>query len=126
MAAMMDGAVILIALAVFELVFHYFGGTLILSAKTIPMFLGVAGGILLLYKLLWAIANGDTPGMRWTRLTLVNFDGQRPTAAQRMSRAASGILSLLAGGLGVMWTLVDEETLACHDHISKTFPTPQQ
>jgi hypothetical protein len=37
---------------------------------------------------------------------------------------ASGFLSLAAGGLGLLWALVDEETLTWHDHISKTFPTP--
>jgi hypothetical protein len=31
---------------------------------------------------------------------------------------------LIAGGLGIVWILVDEEQLAWHDHISKTFPTP--
>jgi hypothetical protein len=54
----------------------------------------------------------------------VNFDGQTPTRAQRFYRTASGFLSLMAGGIGLLWGLVDEETLTWHDHISKTFPTP--
>jgi hypothetical protein len=33
-------------------------------------------------------------------------------------------LSYTVGGLGLVWALVDEEQLAWHDHISKTFPTP--
>jgi len=125
MAAAMDGSLVAIALAAFELVFHFFGGEVILSGKTLPMYLGVVAGVLLLYKVLWGLSNGDTPGMRWADLTLVNFDGQRPTRTQRLMRAAFGVLSLLAGGLGLLWTLVDEETLTWHDHISKTFPTPR-
>jgi uncharacterized RDD family membrane protein YckC len=124
-AAALDGSLIVMALAAFELVFRFFGGEVILSGKTLPMYLGVVAGVLLLYKLLWGLSNGDTPGMRWARLTLVNFDGQRPTRTQRLMRGAFGVLSLLAGGLGLLWTLVDEETLTWHDHISKTFPTPR-
>jgi uncharacterized RDD family membrane protein YckC len=76
------------------------------------------------YKLLFCLANGDSPGMRWTRLALVTFDGQRPTRTQRMHRLTSGVLSFCAAGLGFLWALVDEETLTWHDHISRTFPTP--
>jgi len=32
-------------------------------------------------------------------------------------------LSLCSLGLGLVWALVDEESLTWHDHISKTFPT---
>ena len=49
---------------------------------------------------------------------------QTPTRTQRFYRTASGFLSLLAAGVGLLWGLVDEETLTWHDHISKTFPTP--
>ena len=32
-------------------------------------------------------------------------------------------LSFCAGGVGLLWALADEEKLAWHDHMSKTFPT---
>jgi uncharacterized RDD family membrane protein YckC len=124
MAAAMDASVVLMALAVFGIIFRLAGGLFILNAKTAPMFLGVAAGVVIFYRLLWCLANGDTLGQKWTRLRLVNFDGQRPTRAQRFHRTASGFLSLMAGGIGLLWGLVDEETLTWHDHISKTFPTP--
>jgi len=57
-------------------------------------------------------------------MRLVNFDGRPPNRAQRMRRMAAGVLSMLSAGLGLIWVLVDEENLAWHDHISKTFPTP--
>jgi uncharacterized RDD family membrane protein YckC len=124
MAAALDASIMLMALAVFGIVFRLAGGAFVFNAKTGPMFLGVAAGVVIFYRLLWCIANGDTAGQRWTRLRLVNFDGQAPTRAQRFSRTASGFLSLLAAGIGLLWGLVDEETLTWHDHISKTFPTP--
>jgi uncharacterized RDD family membrane protein YckC len=124
MAAALDASVVLIALAVFAVVFHLAGGTVVLNAKNAPMFLGVTLGVAIFYRLLWCFANGDTAGQKWTRLRLVNFDGQAPTRTQRFCRTASGFLSLMAAGIGLLWGLVDEETLTWHDHISKTFPTP--
>jgi uncharacterized RDD family membrane protein YckC len=124
MAAALDAGIIAIALAVFGIVFRLAGGTFVLNARTTPLFLGVAAGVVVFYRLLWCLANGDTAGQRWTRQRLVNFDGQTPTRAQRFCRTASGFLSLMAGGIGLLWVLVDEETLTWHDHISKTFPTP--
>ncbi|MGB6943545.1 MAG: RDD family protein [Bryobacteraceae bacterium] len=124
MAAALDASIIVMALALFGIVFHLAGGVFVLNAKTAPMFLGVATGVVIFYRLLWCIANGDTVGQKCTRLRLVNFDGHTPTRAQRFYRTASGFLSLMAGGIGLLWGLVDEETLTWHDHISKTFPTP--
>jgi uncharacterized RDD family membrane protein YckC len=124
MAAALDASIIVMALGVFGVVFRLAGGAFIFNAKTAPAFLGVAAGVVIFYRLLWCLANGDTVGQKWTRLRLVNFDGQAPTRAQRLYRTASGFLSLMAGGIGLLWGLVDEETLTWHDHISKTFPTP--
>jgi uncharacterized RDD family membrane protein YckC len=124
MAAALDASMVVIALALFGIVFRLAGGTFLLNAKTAPLFMGVAAGVVIFYRLLWCLANGDTAGQQWTRLRLVNFDGQTPTRAQRFYRTASGFLSVMAGGIGLLWGLVDEETLTWHDHISKTFPTP--
>jgi uncharacterized RDD family membrane protein YckC len=124
LAAAVDASILVLALGVFGIVFHLLGGVFVLNAKTAPMFLGVAAGIVIFYRLLWCLANGDTAGQKWTRLRLVNFDGQAPTRRQRFYRTVSGFLSLMAGGIGLLWGLVDEDTLTWHDHISKTFPTP--
>ena len=42
----------------------------------------------------------------------------------RLFRVGAAGLSVLAAGLGILWALVDEESLTWHDHISKTYPTP--
>jgi len=62
--------------------------------------------------------------MYWTRLKLVNFDGQPPDLRQRLCRSGFALLSMAAGAVGLIWALVDEEALTWHDHISRTFPTP--
>jgi uncharacterized RDD family membrane protein YckC len=124
MAAALDASIILIGLALMGVTFYLAGGTVVVNSKTLPLLIGVAAVVTFFYKLLWCMANGDSAGMKWTRLALVNFDGQKPTRTQRMHRLAAGTLSLCAAGLGVLWALVDEETLSWHDHISRTFPTP--
>ena len=124
MAAAVDASIVLIALAVFGIIFRLAGGEFVLDAKSAPMFLAAAAGVAVFYRVLWCLANGDSAGQCWTHLRLVNFDGQRPTRTQRFYRLASGLLGFLAAGIGLLWSLVDEETLTWHDHISKTFPTP--
>jgi uncharacterized RDD family membrane protein YckC len=61
--------------------------------------------------------------MRCAGLRLVDFDGNPPSPGRRYQRLVGSILSVLAGGMGLIWALVDEERLTWHDHISSTFPT---
>jgi uncharacterized RDD family membrane protein YckC len=124
MAAALDASMIVMALGVFGGIYYFAGGPVALNSKSLPLVLGIVAVVTLFYKLLWCLADGDSPGQKWTRLTLVNFDGQKPNRTQRFQRMASGFLSLFAAGLGLLWALVDEETLTWHDHISRTFPTP--
>lgn len=122
-AAAFDTAMILLAVGAFLAIFFLSGGVIAVTRSNIPFFLGVAVVIALFYRLLWCVADGDTPGMRFAGLRLVDFDGRKPDREQRGMRQAAGILSLLSAGLGLVWALVDEESLTWHDHISKTFPT---
>jgi uncharacterized RDD family membrane protein YckC len=124
MAAAVDGGMIAIAMALFTAIFYLSGGHIAVSKQTAPLLAAVVAAVALFYRLLWCLADGDTPGMRFAGLRLVNFDGRRPDRDQRSIRQAAYLLSLLSAGLGLVWALVDEENLTWHDHISKTFPTP--
>jgi uncharacterized RDD family membrane protein YckC len=123
-AAAVDTSVVLLGLGVFIAIFFLAGGDMVLNRQTTPFLVGVAVVIGMFYRVLWSLANGDTPGMRFAGLRLVDFDGRRPDREQRSVRQVAGILSILSAGLGLVWALVDEESLTWHDHISKTFPTP--
>jgi uncharacterized RDD family membrane protein YckC len=79
--------------------------------------------IALFYGLIWALGNTPTPGMRFTRLRLTNFDGFGTEPGQRIRRYFATCLSIACCGFGLLWALVDEESLTWQDHISKTFPT---
>lgn len=123
LATAVDTSMVLIGLGVFLSIF-FLGGDLVISRQTAPFLIAVGAVIALFYRSLWYFGNGDTPGMRFAGLRLVDFDGRRPDREQRGMRQAAALLSLLAAGLGLVWALVDEENLTWHDHISKTFPTP--
>ena len=82
-----------------------------------PLLIGIA------YKLLFAIYGRMTLGLQSADLHLVSHDGQRPTMQQRVVRVFAGLLSLAGGGLGLLWSLVDEESLTWHDMMTQTFLT---
>lgn len=123
MATLLDLGMIALAVCVFLLITYALTGTLLLGDHGV-MVLGIAAAFALLYKAMWCLGNGDTPGMYWAQLRTVNFDGLLPEREQRFSRLAAECLSYFAIGLGLLWSLVDEESLTWHDHISRTFPTP--
>jgi uncharacterized RDD family membrane protein YckC len=124
-AATVDASMVLVGVALFLAVFFLSGGEIVLSKQNVPFFLGVTAVLVLFYRVLWCLAGGDTPGMRFAGLRLVDFDGRPPEREQRGLRQIAVMLSWLSAGLGLVWALVDEENLTWHDHISKTFPTPE-
>jgi len=124
MAAAADASMIAIAVCSFLTIFYFSGGRIAITKPSLFLFAGVIGVVSILYRVLWCLGNGDTPGMQFAGLRLVNFDGRLPDRKQRMIRLAVSLLSLASAGLGLVWSLVDEESLTWHDHISKTFPSP--
>jgi uncharacterized RDD family membrane protein YckC len=122
-AAALDAAMVTIGYGLFLGTFVLAGGEFVLNRATVPVFAAAFAIIATFYGLLWALGCGETAGMRWTQLRLVNFDGFPAEPRERFVRYLSCCLSFAAAGLGMLWALVDEESLAWHDHISKTFPT---
>jgi uncharacterized RDD family membrane protein YckC len=122
-AALIDGALMLCGVAFAFGVLRLAGvafewdkqsiAFLLLGLLTVPLF----------YKVLWTIVGVDTVGMRSAGLQLIDFDGNPPSSARRYQRLGGSVLSFLAAGIGLVWSLVDEDRLTWHDHISSTFPT---
>jgi len=74
-----------------------------------------------LYKTLFYTLGTATPGMRYAGIGLSTFSGERPTRAQRCGRLVALMLSLLPVGLGVVWSIFDDEHLSWHDRLSRTY-----
>ena len=123
LATFVDASMVLTAVTMAALVLHTMIGLDVLgwSVSTIMAALTVLVGTG--YKLLWICVGTDSPGLAWTQLRLLNFDGQEPTQRQRLERLGWAFLSILPAGLGLLWSVVDEETLSWHDHSSETFLT---
>mgnify|MGYP001146356188 CR=1 FL=1 len=123
-AAAIDVSLVLCAMGLFLGAIHLGGGDVAVNDRSVLIAYVVAGILFgTFYKLLFTLSNADTPGIQWTGMRLVDFDGLPPRMPQRLQRLAGGFVSTVAAGLGLLWALVDEETLTWHDHISKTFLT---
>lgn len=121
-ASLVDTCLALAGVAMFFTTLHFAGHEFAVTKGTVTSYVAASSLILVLYRLLFCLGNGDTPGTQCAGLRLLDFDGRRPTRTQRFCRMAAGLVSLLAIGLGLIWALVDEKHLAWHDYISKTMP----
>ncbi len=74
-----------------------------------------------LYHALFFSLGSATPGMRYARIGLCTFDGQVPTRAQRTARLVAMLISVLPMGLGIVWSVFDEDHLTWHDRLSRTY-----
>ena len=122
-AALIDCAIMLAPVLLGLVFFLYEGGHLTFDKHNAPFWLGTVCTIPVLYKLLWTHVGRDSIGMSMAGLRLVDFDGNPPSRERRYQRMFGGFISFLAAGIGLVWSLVDEDALTWHDHMSSTFPT---
>lgn len=125
-AATLDGSMILLAFGVFLGIFQSLASPVSIDRNGLLLLGASFAMVAFFYGLLFAISGTVTPGMRWTNLRMISFDGFAPDPRARAVRLAGCWMSFLSGGLGLAWSLLDEEGLTWHDHISKTFPTIQE
>lgn len=122
-AGAIDASIMLMAFCVFLVTYYLLGGAFPAGKHMFLIWAAAAALIAGFYGFLWVCCGSQTLGMRATGLTLINFDGYPAAAGVRWLRYLAACLSFGAAGLGILWALVDEEGLAWHDHISRTFPT---
>jgi uncharacterized RDD family membrane protein YckC len=122
-AALIDGLITLFPSVIGLVLFLYEGGHLSFNKHVLPFWMLAFWTVPVLYKLVWTVAGRDSIGMSFAGLRLVDFDGNPPSSERRYQRMFGSFLSLLAAGTGLIWALVDEDSLTWHDHISGTFPT---
>jgi uncharacterized RDD family membrane protein YckC len=121
MAGALDAAVASVAVGLFLGTFHLLGGRLLFQPRALVGVALAAAGVTAFYLFLYTCYVAETPGLLWTGLRVLDYDGQPPRAEQRLMRALGSLLSAAALGLGYLWALVDEEALTWHDRMSRTY-----
>ena len=74
-----------------------------------------------LYQAFFLMVAMSTPGMMYAGISLCTFDDEHPTRAQLRDRLGALLVSLLPVGLGLAWSIFDEDRLCWHDRISRTY-----
>jgi len=120
-AGMVDGALVLIASAIFALTFLELAEEAPQSRLTMACVLAVGGIFWMVFQNLFLTYGRRTPGMKLAQLELCTFEGKPAPLSARKSRALASALSGFAIGLGYFWAFIDEDRLGWHDRISQTY-----
>jgi len=78
-------------------------------------------GLAALYEWFFLTFAKVTPGMRYAQLSLCTFDEEVPNATQVKGRLKAMLISVLPVGLGMVWSIFDEDQMSWHDRLSKTY-----
>lgn len=74
-----------------------------------------------IYQYLFLVHGAATPGMRIAHLSLASFDSELIFRRTRRARALACMLSAFPLGMGLIWALLDDDTLCWHDRITRTY-----
>jgi uncharacterized RDD family membrane protein YckC len=120
-AGLVDALIVLLGAAGFVLIVLQ-AGVPMPPAKAGSLFAMAASCVFwAIYQYLFLVYAGITPGMQMARLRLITFDGGPARRRARRGRAVAMVLSTLSLGLGLLWALLDEDTLCWHDRITRTY-----
>lgn len=75
----------------------------------------------LLYHACFFTLGKSTPGMKYAGIGLCTFENDSPDQAQMRRRLVAMVLSILPLGLGLVWSVFDDDHLSWHDRISQTY-----
>jgi len=123
LAGLLDLAVVTVAAGVFLGTFHSMGGAVAAARQATVGFSLAAAALAGFYFFVYVCYSGETPGLQWLGLRVVDLQGHPPARGPLFARALGGLLSAAALGMGYLWAVADEEGLTWHDRMSKTFVT---
>jgi hypothetical protein len=63
-----------------------------------------------------------TPGMLFARIGMCTFADSNPSRKALRRRIFASLLAACPLGLGLLWTLLDDEGLGWHDRMSRMYP----
>lgn len=124
-AAMVDWLVVLMASAVFLMIFVKIADALPHSRIALGIGLLVPCFFWGVYHYLFLVHAAATPGMQMAELSLQTFEGEPVKRSLRRWRALALVVSCMSVGLGFVWAVVDEDALCWHDRITRTYAVRQ-
>ena len=122
-AALLDCSIVIVAAAAFAWIGHKMLPDLVLTK---PARLTAAALLFLLwaiYQYLLVVYAGKTAGMRVAGTCLSTFKGRQPSFRHRRNRVLGLYLSTTSLAMGLLWAVVDVDSLCWHDRISGTYLT---
>lgn len=125
-ASLIDCSVVAVAAALFAGIGHKmlpdlaFTKPARLTAALVPLLLWA------IYQYLLLVYAGRTAGMQMAGIRLSTFQGRQPSLRHRRHRVLGLYLSTASLFMGLLWALVDVDTLCWHDRISGTFLTRRE
>ena len=121
LSGLIDAACLAFACGGFLALFGSLGGQFTFSKLNAAVYAASFAIVYLQYFALFTIFGGTTPGMMLRGLHVVDFSGEEPSPRQLLLRAAGYMLSAGTFFLGFLWVQWDEDELAWHDRISRTY-----
>jgi len=125
-AAAIDGLVILLATALFGLIFWKMTGLRPPLSQLLGLTVAVPCLLWAVYQYLLLVYAGTTPGLRFAGLEVARFDGTMANRRLRRWRVLASYLGALSLGMGYAWVLLDEDSLCWHDRITHTYLAPKK
>ncbi|MGI9103255.1 MAG: RDD family protein [Terriglobales bacterium] len=125
-AGLLDLLIVMVGAAVFVMILLKFGVPMPQARAGFLMAMAAPCFFWAVYEYMFLVYAGLTPGMQMGRLALITFDGYYVSRPRRRARAIAMVLSSLSLGLGLIWALLDEDTLCWHDRITQTYIVPAE
>ena len=125
-AALLDCLLVAAGTAVFAAVGYKmlpkltFSKPVLVTAATLPLLLWAV------YQYLLLVYGGATAGMRIAKIRLSTFNGKSPCRRKRRQRVMALYFSMASFVMGLLWALVDVDSLCWHDRISRTYLTDRE
>lgn len=123
LGGLVDALVLVVAAALFALIFWRAGGHLSPQPLNVVVFAFIAVVFILGYFGAFTALTATTPGLLWVGIEVRSQTGGLPSPQQAFWRAFGYLVSISALMLGFIWALVDSDGLTWHDRMSETYLT---
>ncbi len=120
LSGLIDLMLVVLFAVIFIIASDYYSGIVILDYISFAIYIGLFLLIYFAYSIFFLAASTQTIGMMITDLRVVGNDRKRPRLHQIIGRCVAFLFSLFGLGIGLAWSLFNDESLCFHDRVSRT------